>query len=83
MVLTHRVALGVGLKAQAFPSGGGGSRNAEFRGSFYISNDVFMFALLLLFRCFLEVGRGTFRSFSLSFSSPGAGFSPFWVGASV
>jgi hypothetical protein len=29
------------------------------------------------------LGGGPFRPFSLSFSSSGAGFSPFWVGASV
>jgi hypothetical protein len=47
----------------------------------YIFNGFFMFDLLLLFRCFLEVWP--FRPFSLSFSTSGAGFSPFWVGASV
>jgi hypothetical protein len=38
---------------------------------------------MLLFRCFPEVLAWPFWPFSLSFSTSGAGFSPFWVGASV
>jgi hypothetical protein len=49
------------------------SRNAEFRSSFsiffYNSTGVFMFDLLLLFRCFPEVGRGRFALFSVIFIS--------------
>jgi hypothetical protein len=48
---------------------------------FYIFNGVFMFDAAV--PVLPGGGAWPFRPFSLSFSSPGAGFSPFWVGASV
>jgi hypothetical protein len=49
-----------------------------------IFNGLFMFDLLLLFRCFPEVWRGRFGPFLCHFQPLALAFHPsFWVGASV